>query len=65
MRIETDEDRCCGGGQCVLVAPELFDQRDTDGVVVLLTPAPHPRHHAEAREAALLCPGGAITVHTS
>ena len=30
-----DRDRCIGAGNCVLNAPELFDQ-DDDGLVVLL-----------------------------
>lgn len=62
MKIEIDEDKCIGAGQCVLSAPELFDQRDEDGVVVLLDEAPEPERQAAAQEAAALCPAAAITV---
>jgi ferredoxin len=38
MRFTVDRDRCIGAGNCVMNAPELFDQ-DDDGIVVLLEPA--------------------------
>ncbi|MCL6734622.1 ferredoxin [Streptomyces neyagawaensis] len=62
MKVHIDETRCCGAGQCVLLAPEVFDQRDEDGIVVLLTPEPAPPHHPAVREAAAVCPTSAITV---
>lgn len=62
MKITVDEEKCCAGGQCVLAAPELFDQRDEDGVVVLLEPNPAPELHEGAREAAQICPAAAIAV---
>ncbi|WP_030060752.1 ferredoxin [Streptomyces novaecaesareae] len=36
MRIRTDPERCIGAGRCFLAAPELFDQNDHDGTVVVL-----------------------------
>ena len=30
MKITVDEAKCCGAGQCVLIAPEVFDQRDEE-----------------------------------
>ena len=60
MRISVDEDRCCGAGQCVMIAPEVFDQRDEDGIVVLLDAQPGPEHHDLARESAEVCPTAAI-----
>ncbi|WP_020124524.1 ferredoxin [Streptomyces canus] len=62
MRITIEEDKCCGAGQCVLLAPEVFDQRDEDGVVVLLDAEPPAEQHAAAREAAAVCPASAIEV---
>lgn len=62
MRIEIDEDKCVGGGQCVLAAVEVFDQRDEDGVVVLLDETPGAELHEAVREAAMLCPAAAIRV---
>ncbi|NEB02897.1 ferredoxin [Streptomyces sp. SID13726] len=63
MRIDVDADRCCGAGQCVLTAPEVFDQREDDGTVVLLAAEPAPDQANGAREAAAMCPAGAIAVH--
>ncbi|GLZ33910.1 ferredoxin [Lentzea sp. NBRC 105346] len=62
MRISVDQTRCCGSGMCVLTDPELFDQSEEDGTVVLLEPNPSAEHEATAKEAAGLCPAGAITV---
>ncbi|GAA5083251.1 ferredoxin [Thermocatellispora tengchongensis] len=60
MKITVDEAKCCGAGQCVLIAPEVFDQRDDDGIVVLLQPEPDEAQHAAVREAAAVCPAAAI-----
>lgn len=62
MKITVDEPKCCGAGQCVLVAPEVFDQRDEDGIVVLLDAEPPGAEQANAREAALVCPAAAIVI---
>jgi ferredoxin len=56
MRVSIDEDGCVGAGQCVLAAPDVFDQRDEDGIVVLLDETPAPELHDATREAAMLCP---------
>ena len=61
MNVTIDEDKCCGAGQCVLTAPDVFDQREDDGVVVLLDAQPPQDQHAPVREAAAICPGAAIT----
>ncbi|MFI1278490.1 ferredoxin [Micromonospora sp. NPDC020751] len=60
MRIEVDRDRCCGSGNCVLAAPEVFDQDEADGLVLLLRPAPLAGAADRIRRAADLCPAGAI-----
>ncbi|MGI5488998.1 ferredoxin [Microtetraspora malaysiensis] len=60
MKVTVDEDKCCGAGQCVLLAPEVFDQRDDDGIVTLLAPEPGADRHAAVREAAAVCPAAAI-----
>lgn len=63
MRIEADRDACIGAGQCVLAAPELFDQDEDDGLVLVLTPRRDEAHAAAAHAAAAACPAGVITVH--
>ncbi|MBR8642135.1 ferredoxin [Streptomyces tuirus] len=65
MKITVDEPKCVAAGQCVLIAPEVFDQRDEDGMVVLLTEAPDADQHEAVREAALACPAAAIHVADS
>ncbi|GAB2790997.1 ferredoxin [Streptomyces sp. NPDC054796] len=63
MQITLDVDKCCAAGQCVLVAPEVFDQRDEDGIVELLDANPPAEQHAAVHEAATICPAAAIQVH--
>ncbi|WFE65024.1 ferredoxin [Micromonospora sp. WMMD714] len=61
MRIQVDSDTCVGSGQCALALPEVFDQDDADGRVVLLDDRPPAGLHAAVREAASRCPVRAIT----
>ncbi|WP_243794837.1 ferredoxin [Saccharopolyspora gloriosae] len=62
MQITIEEEKCCGAGQCVLAAPGVFDQRDEDGVVVLLDTDPGADQLENVRNAANLCPAAAIEV---
>ena len=62
MKVFIDQGKCVASGQCVLAAPDVFDQREEDGIVVLLAENP-PEDLADAvREAAALCPALAIEV---
>ncbi len=61
MEIKVDVERCIGGGQCVLSAPQLFDQNDDDGTVILLA-QPEPGEEDDARQAARVCPAAAIEI---
>jgi len=61
LRVIVDREKCCGAGQCVMLAPDVFDQED-EGTVVLLEPTPPEPLHAACREAAAMCPGSAIRV---
>src|SRR5436305_463008 len=40
MRVSVEQDKCASSGNCVMHAPEIFDQRDDDGVVVVLDETP-------------------------
>ncbi|MFC8080944.1 ferredoxin [Streptomyces sp. NPDC057307] len=61
MRVTADRDLCIGAGQCVLAAPEIFDQ-DDDGLVVVVDSTPPESRLDAADEAALMCPARAISV---
>ncbi|TDV55973.1 ferredoxin [Actinophytocola oryzae] len=60
MQISIDEDRCVAAGQCAASAPEVFDQRDEDGIVVLLASVAPQGSEDGVRSAAALCPAQAI-----
>ena len=62
MKIDTDEEVCCGSGMCALAAPGVFDQRDDDGIVVVLAPEPAQADYDAVRAAAAACPTSAITL---
>ncbi|MEU9463766.1 ferredoxin [Streptomyces sp. NPDC058322] len=62
MKVIVDQNKCVASGQCVLTTPEVFDQREEDGIVVLLTENPPERLADEVRQAAALCPAQAIWV---
>jgi ferredoxin len=62
VKVTVDQERCVASGQCVLTAGDVFDQREEDGVVVLLDPDPPADRAEDVRQAALLCPARAITV---
>ena len=42
MKVTVDQHKCVSSGQCVMNAGDVFDQRDDDGVVVLLNEHPVP-----------------------
>jgi ferredoxin len=65
MRVSVDQEKCVSSGQCVLAAAGVFDQRDEDGAVVLLDDDPPADLREDVRQAAVVCPGRAITVTES
>jgi ferredoxin len=62
MKIAVDQHKCVGAGNCVLSAPLVFDQRESDGIVVLLQALPDAAQEDAVRKAARLCPSGAIRI---
>ena len=49
MRVTVDTKKCISAGQCVLSAPDVFDQREEDGIVTLNHPSPFDEVHEGAR----------------
>ncbi|NKQ54284.1 ferredoxin [Amycolatopsis sp. K13G38] len=62
MRVVADLDRCCGTGQCVMNAPEVFDQNEEDGTVVVLREVPDPDQEEAVHRAVRHCPTEALAI---
>ncbi|MBF4585710.1 ferredoxin [Curtobacterium sp. VKM Ac-2887] len=62
MKVLLDQDKCIASGQCVMAAMGVFDQRDEDGIAVLLKEDVEGDELLEAQEAAAVCPALAIRV---
>jgi ferredoxin len=62
VKVHVDQRRCVGSGQCARTVPEVFDQRDEDGIVVLRTTQPDGRLAPAVRKAARHCPAQAIRI---
>jgi ferredoxin len=60
VRVVADRDICIGAGMCSATAPDLFDQDDEDGRVVVLVVEPQPGRAEAARLAVDLCPSRAL-----
>ncbi|VVJ24409.1 Ferredoxin [Amycolatopsis camponoti] len=62
MKIIADTGKCVGAGQCVLTEPELFDQSEDDGTVIVLNEQPEGELVEKAREAVHVCPSQALSL---
>ena len=62
MKVHVDQGKCVGSGQCACTVPEVFDQREEDGIVVLREAKPEPRLAPAVRKAARHCPAQAIRI---
>ncbi|GAA3800954.1 ferredoxin [Sphaerisporangium flaviroseum] len=62
MLVNADREICIGAGMCVLTAPDVFDQSEEDGLVLLLDPEPSAAAEAAVRRAVQVCPSGALSI---
>ena len=62
MKVTVDQDKCISSGQCVLNASAVFDQRDEDGVVVLIDENPPAELYDDVRRAVASCPAQVIHI---
>jgi ferredoxin len=62
MKVIAHQDKCVAAGQCAMLAPNVFDQRDEDGVVVLLDETPDESQNVQVHQAAAACPARAIAI---
>lgn len=62
MKVVIDKAKCVSAGNCVANAPDVFDQDEDDGSVILINENP-PAELADAvRAAEIACPASVITV---
>ena len=61
MKVNVDFDVCASTGSCMQVCPEVFEVR-SDGYLHILQEEPPRELHDKVREAAELCPTGAISL---
>jgi ferredoxin len=61
MKVTVDDDVCIGAAQCVLTAPDLFEQ-DDDGLSHAVDEDPAEDRRSDAEAAAAVCPARAIAV---
>ncbi|MFC7624893.1 ferredoxin [Microlunatus sp. GCM10028923] len=62
IKIIADRDVCVGSGNCAFTAPELFDQSEDDGTVLVIKDVPDPDQEEAAREAVSFCPSAALSL---
>jgi ferredoxin len=62
MHVRADQNICATSGQCAESVPEVFGERDEDGVVVVVEPHPPARLWHQVRDAARRCPVAAISL---
>ena len=62
MKVTVDQEVCISSGNCVMHSSDVFDQRDDDGVVVLLKENPPAEEAENVRRAAKDCPSRAIHI---
>lgn len=60
MKVHVEADRCVASGQCVMLAPAVFDQ-DDDGIVVLLDAHPSEAEDDNVEQSIRVCPAVAIS----
>lgn len=62
--VDVDQEACISSGNCIDVAPQVFDMDDA-GRVLILTPEVAEADVADAQSAAAVCPVRAIILGVS
>ena len=60
VRVAVDSERCIGGGQCEMLAPEVFLVDDGTAISSVIGPGALPLDRAEV--VVHRCPGAAISI---
>jgi ferredoxin len=62
MKVTALRNRCIASGACVLAASQVFDQRESDGVVELLQEHPSLDQLKKVQQAVAACPSQVFEV---
>lgn len=62
LRVTADRDLCVGAGNCVWRLPQVFAQREDDGLVRLVSTTPDPSLRDQVGEVVADCPSQAIGI---
>jgi ferredoxin len=62
MRVIAFTDKCIASGSCVLACPQVFTQRESDGVVDVLNGHPPLELLKKVKQAVGLCPAQVFTI---
>jgi ferredoxin len=62
MKVIVEQPKCVSAGNCVAHAPDVFDQSEDDGSVILLDESPSADRADDVRQAEAACPAMAIHV---
>ncbi len=62
VTVRIDQTGCIGSGQCVLAAPDVFDQSDDDGLGLVLIPQPSADLLPGVRDAVERCPAQVVSL---
>ncbi|WP_348775310.1 ferredoxin [Solwaraspora sp. WMMD937] len=60
--VAIDRERCLGSGQCLAMAPEVFDQDEEDGLVIFRGGTPPAAVTADIENAVHNCPAVALSI---
>ena len=60
--VRIDQTRCIGSGQCVLAAPDVFDQSDDDGLGLVVIAEPPADLLPGVRDAVERCPAQVVSL---
>lgn len=62
MKVTADHGKCVGTGNCAFAAPDVFDQDEVSGLVIVKQDEPGEQLLGAVRQAARDCPSGAIEI---
>ena len=60
LEVRADRDKCVSAGLCVTAAPDVFDQDEDTGAVIVKDGTPPASLAADVEQAAGVCPAMAI-----